>query len=52
MSDTGYAYINEPKKAPPEKVALIAPMIGDVFLVSKKSRKLGDWMTIVITPES
>jgi len=52
MSDTKDAYIIEPKKAPPEKVALIAPIIGDVFFVSKKSRKFGDWMTIVITPES
>lgn len=46
------AYINEPNTAPPENVALIAPMIGDVLLVSKNERKLGDPMTIVITPES
>lgn len=45
-------YINEPKKAPPEKVALTAPIIGDDFFVLKKSRKFWDWMTIVITPES
>ena len=45
-------YISEPKNAPPENVALMAPIIGDVFFVPKKTRKLGDRMTIVITPES
>jgi hypothetical protein len=45
-------YINEPKKAPPEKVAFTAPIIGDASSVRKKSRKFGDWMTMVITPES
>ena len=45
-------YINEPKKAPPENVALTAPMMGDDFVVLKKSRKFFDCMTIVITPES
>lgn len=30
----------------------MAPMIGDVLSVSKKVRKLGDWMTMVMTPES
>lgn len=46
------AYINDPNTAPPENVALIAPMIGDVVSVSKKARKLGDRMTMVMTPES
>jgi hypothetical protein len=44
------AYIKEPKKAPPEKVLLMAPMMDVLGLVSKKARKLGDWMTSVITP--
>ena len=52
MLDIVFTYINEPKKAPPENVALIAPIIGDVLSVWKNARKLGDWMTIVITPES
>jgi hypothetical protein len=37
-----FSYIIEPKKAPPEKVALMAPMTGDVFFVSKNARKFGD----------
>jgi hypothetical protein len=44
--------MSDPKTAPPENVALIAPIIGEVLSVRKKVRKLGDWMTMVITPES
>lgn len=36
----------------PENVALMAPMIFDSAFVSKKCKKWGDWMTMVITPES
>jgi hypothetical protein len=43
-------YENDPKKAPPEKVALIAPIVAEVFVVLKVLKKLGDWMTRVITP--
>lgn len=45
--------VNTAKKAdipPPEKVLLIAPMIEDVLVVLKNSRKLGDAMTSVMTP--
>ena len=31
---------------------MIAPMMFDSAFVLKNFRKLGDWMTIVITPES
>jgi hypothetical protein len=33
---------NDPKKAPPEKVALIAPIVAEVFVVLKVLKKLGD----------
>ncbi len=41
-----------PNTAPPLKVAFMAPMMGDVAVVLKKLRKLGEAMTSVITPES
>lgn len=44
--------MNEPKKAPPENVALMAPIVADSGVVLKKLRKCGDWMTRVITPLS
>jgi hypothetical protein len=44
--------MNEPNTAPPENVALIAPMVAEAAVVLKVLRKLGDWMTIVITPLS
>lgn len=47
-----YTYIKLPNTAPPLNVELIAPMIGDVGTVLKKSRKLGDRITSVITPAS
>lgn len=46
------SYISDPNTAPPEKVALIAPIVAEVFVVLKKSKKLGDWITMVMTPES
>lgn len=49
---TQLTYMREPNTAPPENVALIAPMMFDSGLVSKKCRKCGDWMTMVMTPES
>ena len=38
--------------APPENVELIAPMIDDSVVVLKYARKLGDAMTMDMTPES
>lgn len=52
LADGSVPYINEPKKAPPENVALTAPIMGDDLVVWKKSRKFLDWMTMVMTPES
>jgi hypothetical protein len=44
--------MSEPNTAPPEKVALMAPIVAEVVSVLKYSRKLGDLMTRVITPLS
>src|ERR1700719_2630083 len=52
MLTTRYAHIKLPNTAPPLNVELMAPMIGDVGIVLKKPRKLGDRMTSVITPAS
>jgi hypothetical protein len=41
--------INEPSTAPPENVELIAPIMGLVFCVLKKSRKFGESMTVMIS---
>jgi hypothetical protein len=45
-------HMNDPNTAPPENVALIAPMMLDLGSVLKKLRKWGDWMTTVMTPLS
>ena len=52
MLATRYTHIKLPNTAPPLNVELMAPMIEDVDTVLKKSRKLGDRMTSVITPAS
>lgn len=44
--------MSDPNTAPPENVALMAPIVAEVFVVLKKCRKCGDWMTMVITPLS
>jgi hypothetical protein len=45
-------HMNDPNTAPPENVALIAPMMLDLGSVLKNLRKWGDWMTTVMTPLS
>jgi len=36
------AYENDPKKAPPENVALMAPIVAEVVVVLKVLKKFGD----------
>lgn len=36
------SYINDPNTAPPENVALMAPIVADVFVVLKNFRKFSD----------